>query len=86
MWRQASHHPWSSFDAIERYGTVRGQAIDDILLAGDGIHPNEAGQRLVCQLLTAQIIELLTPGAVTSDEGPIIGVLLALLCGGSRPN
>lgn len=54
------------FDAIERYGTVRGQAIDDILLAGDGIHPNEAGQRLVCQLLTAQIIELLTPGAVTS--------------------
>jgi lysophospholipase L1-like esterase len=52
------------FDAFERYGNVPGQAIDDILLAGDGIHPNQAGQRLVCRLLTAQIIELLTPIAV----------------------
>ena len=52
------------FDAFERYGNVPDQTIDDILLAGDGIHPNLAGQRLVCQLLTAQIVELLTPSAV----------------------
>jgi lysophospholipase L1-like esterase len=53
------------FEAFERYGKTPGQAIDDILLAGDGIHPNQAGQHLVCQLLTARIIELLTPGALT---------------------
>ncbi len=47
------------FDAFERYGNVPGQTIDDILLAGDGIHPNQAGQRLVCRLLVAQIVELL---------------------------
>jgi lysophospholipase L1-like esterase len=52
------------FDAFERYGNAPDQTIDDILLAGDGIHPNQAGQRLVCRLLTAQIIELLTPSAV----------------------
>jgi lysophospholipase L1-like esterase len=52
------------FDAFERYGNIPGQAIDDILLAGDGIHPNQAGQRLVCRLLAAQIVELLTPSAV----------------------
>jgi lysophospholipase L1-like esterase len=52
------------FDAFEHYGTVPGQSIDDILLAGDGIHPNQAGQYLVCQLLTAHIIELLNPSAV----------------------
>jgi lysophospholipase L1-like esterase len=52
------------FDAFERYGNVPGQSIDDILLAGDGIHPNQAGQRLVCRLLAAQIVELLMPPAV----------------------
>ena len=52
------------FDAFERYGKVPGQTIDDILLAGDGIHPNQAGQRLVCRLLTAQIAGLLRPNAM----------------------
>jgi lysophospholipase L1-like esterase len=52
------------FDAFERYGKVPSNSIDDILLAGDGIHPNQAGQRLVCRLLAAQIVELLKPGAV----------------------
>jgi lysophospholipase L1-like esterase len=52
------------FDAFERYGDVPDQTMDDILLAGDGIHPNLAGQRLVCRLLTAQIVELLMPSAV----------------------
>jgi lysophospholipase L1-like esterase len=51
------------FDAFERYGKIPGQAIDDILLAGDGIHPNQAGQRLVCKLLATQIVELLVPTA-----------------------
>ncbi len=31
------------FEAFESYGSVAGQSIDDILLAGDGIHPNQAG-------------------------------------------
>jgi len=52
------------FDAFERYGKIPGQAIDDILLAGDGIHPNQTGQRLVCRLLAARIVELLMPTAV----------------------
>jgi len=47
------------FDAFENYGRVPGQSIDEILLAGDGIHPNETGQRLVCALLTAKILEVL---------------------------
>jgi hypothetical protein len=50
-------------DAFERYGNVPDQIIDDILLAGDGIHPNLAGQRLVCRLLRAQVVELLMPSA-----------------------
>jgi lysophospholipase L1-like esterase len=52
------------FDAFERYGKVPGQAIDDILLAGDGIHPNQVGQRLVCRLLAAKIVEMLMPTAM----------------------
>jgi lysophospholipase L1-like esterase len=56
------------FDAFERYGKAPGQTIDDILLAGDGMHPNEAGQRIVCQLLTAQIVELLTSASIGSGD------------------
>jgi lysophospholipase L1-like esterase len=51
------------FEAFERYGMIPGQAIDDILLAGDGMHPNQAGQRLVCRLLAAQIAGVLMPTA-----------------------
>jgi lysophospholipase L1-like esterase len=51
------------FDAFERYGNTPGQSIDDILLAGDGIHPNQAGQRLVCRLLAARIVGVLVPAA-----------------------
>ena len=47
------------FEAFESYDRVPGQSVNDILLAGDGIHPNSAGQRLVCRLLTARIAELL---------------------------
>jgi len=46
------------FAAFESYGSLAGQSIDDILLAGDGIHPNQAGQRLVCRVLTSRIGEV----------------------------
>jgi lysophospholipase L1-like esterase len=56
------------FDAFERYGKAPGQTIDDILLAGDGMHPNQAGQRIVCRLLTDQIVELLTSASIGSED------------------
>ena len=31
------------FEAFERYGKIPGQSMEDILLAGDGIHPNGSG-------------------------------------------
>ncbi len=46
------------FEAFEGYGKVPGQSIDELLLAGDGIHPNQAGQHLVCRLLTDHIVGL----------------------------
>jgi len=46
------------FAAFEGYGKVPGQSIDELLLAGDGIHPNQAGQHLVCKLLTDRIAGL----------------------------
>jgi len=47
------------FAAFESYDKVPGQSINELLLAGDGIHPNTNGQRLVCRLLTAKLVELL---------------------------
>ena len=41
--------------AFEEYGRTPGCSTHNLLVAGDGIHPNTLGQRLVCQLLTAQI-------------------------------
>ena len=49
------------FDAFEAYGRVPGQSINDLLLAGDGFHPNQAGQMLVCRLLAARLAEVLGP-------------------------
>jgi lysophospholipase L1-like esterase len=43
------------FTAFEDYGSQPGKSLDDLLLAGDGIHPNTAGQRLVCDLLTPRV-------------------------------
>jgi len=34
---------------------LAGRSINDLLLPGDGIHPNAEGQHLVCEILTAQI-------------------------------
>ena len=47
--------------AFEEYGGVPGQAVADLLLEGDGIHPSAAGQRLVCRELAAAIVALLRP-------------------------
>jgi lysophospholipase L1-like esterase len=44
------------FEAFEAYGAVAGQSVNDLLLAGDGIHPNHAGQQLVCRLLTDTLV------------------------------
>ncbi len=51
------------FQAFEQYGAVPGQSISDILLAGDGVHPNQAGQKLVCGLLTGRIPQIVAHGA-----------------------
>jgi len=44
------------FKVFEDYGKQPGQSINNLLLEGDGIHPNAEGQRLVCELLSAQIV------------------------------
>jgi hypothetical protein len=43
------------FTAFEDYGKLPGHSINDLLLAGDEIHHNNSGQRLVCGLLTRRI-------------------------------
>lgn len=48
------------FQAFENYGSKPGNSINDILLAGDGLHPNQAGQDLVCELLTPRLAEMLS--------------------------
>jgi lysophospholipase L1-like esterase len=47
--------------AFEDYGRELGQSVVDLLIAGDGIHPNSAGQRLVCRLLAGELVGLLRP-------------------------
>ncbi len=42
--------------AFEDYGAQPGMSINDLLLAGDGIHPNNEGQRMVCEMLTRRIV------------------------------
>jgi lysophospholipase L1-like esterase len=44
--------------AFEDYGSTPGNSILDLLVAGDGIHPNTNGQRLVGCLLVEQIAAL----------------------------
>lgn len=53
--------------AFEDYGNEPGQSIRDLLIEGDGIHPNTFGQRLVCRLLAAEIARLMRPRAGTSS-------------------
>ena len=49
-------------EAFEAYGRVPGRTVDELLLAGDGIHPNGRGQRLVCELLTREIVGMMRAG------------------------
>jgi len=44
------------YRAFESYGREPGKSVNDLLLAGDGIHPNQAGQALVCRLLADEIV------------------------------
>lgn len=44
--------------AFESYGSEPGRSTPDLLMDGDGIHPNSIGQRLVCELLAAEIAGL----------------------------
>jgi acyl-CoA thioesterase-1 len=45
--------------AFEEYGDEAGQSVHDLLMDDDGIHPNAAGQRLVCRVLAPAIARLL---------------------------
>ena len=44
--------------AFEEYGDEAGQSVHDLLMGDDGIHPNAAGQRLVCRVLAPAIARL----------------------------
>ncbi len=44
--------------AFEEYGAVPGQSIDDLLLEGDGIHPDDDGHRLISALLADAIVRV----------------------------
>ena len=54
---------------FEEHAGATGRSIDELLVSGDGIHPNTRGQRLVCELLAEQIASLRPsrrrPGAIT---------------------
>jgi lysophospholipase L1-like esterase len=43
--------------AFESYGREPGRSVNDLLLAGDGIHPNQAGQAFVCRLLADELVK-----------------------------
>jgi acyl-CoA thioesterase-1 len=44
---------------FEEYGDEAAQSVQDLLMENDGIHPNAAGQRLVCRVLAPAIARLL---------------------------
>lgn len=45
--------------AFEEYGAEPGHSVLDLLMEDDGIHPNAAGQRLVCRILAPAAARLL---------------------------
>jgi lysophospholipase L1-like esterase len=45
---------------FEEFGRMPGHAVTDLLL-DDGIHPNQAGQNLICSLLTNEVAKLAAP-------------------------
>ncbi len=54
------------YQAFESYDREPGKSIQDLLLAGDGIHPNQAGQALVCRLLADELVKRVLHGAERS--------------------
>ena len=44
------------YEEFESYGRQSGHSVNELLLAGDGIHPNQAGQALVCRLLAEELV------------------------------
>jgi len=44
------------FAAFEDHGRKPGRSIHELLLEGDGIHPDNDGHRLICDLLTQRIV------------------------------
>jgi len=55
------------FKVFEDYAAAPGNSIDELLLAGDGIHPNNQGQRLVCELLSERIMAMIN---ITGAQPP----------------
>ena len=45
------------YQSFETYGREPRKSVNDLLLAGDGIHPNQAGQEFVCQLLADKLVK-----------------------------
>ena len=45
------------YQAFETDGREPGKSVNDLLLAGEGIHPNQAGQTLVCWLLADELVK-----------------------------
>jgi lysophospholipase L1-like esterase len=45
------------YQAFESHGRQPGRSVSDLLLAGDGIHPNQAGQALICRLLAEKLLQ-----------------------------
>jgi lysophospholipase L1-like esterase len=45
------------YRGFESYGREPGKSVNELLLAGDGIHPNQAGQAFVCRLLADKLVK-----------------------------
>jgi lysophospholipase L1-like esterase len=58
------------YAAFEAYCNSAGHSITDLLLAGDGIHPSQAGQRMVCRLLAATLVAMLSPESASGIAPP----------------
>ena len=73
---------------FEDYGQQSGQPINELLIAGDGIHPSEKGQSLVCALLTKGITEWASeavepvavfPGCLNCSKNPELATAANLI-------
>jgi lysophospholipase L1-like esterase len=58
------------YRAFEAYGREPGHSVNDLLLAGDGIHPNQSGQALVCRLLAEKLVKKVLRAAAGPAGAP----------------